>query len=537
MTRRQKRQIGCMTAVFLGVLAFFVYAKEEESLTSLPPETSQTNSVTVSENENSSQTDQEENFLPDSMVQGPQEPKRTIDVLELKDMDVIDVLKLIAQKSGLNIVAGQNVRGQITIYLKNVDVKDALRIILESNDLAYAEEGGIIRVMTAQEYEMKYGRRFAEHIQTAILHLKHAQAADLASTLNQMKSVIGKIITDDKSNSLIAMDTPEKLGAMEQWVQKVDILRRTEVFALSYAQVEEISSKIAEALTPNIGKLRFDKRSNKIVVTDTEQKITEIQQLIEAFDQRSEEVLIEAKIVQIVLNEEHKMGIDWEAIVSDYHDLRLSNQLNVLGAGEKSGRLSIGTLSQDDYTVLLEALDTVGKTNILSSPRITTLNNQEAKILVGSTEPYVTTTTTTTSTGPATTAESVNFIEVGVKLYVTPTIHRDQFITMKIKPEVSSVTRNIKTSTNNTIPVVETSEAETVVTVKDGVTIVIGGLIKDEKIESIKKIPFLGDIPLIGTVFRNEERLTRKTELVIFLTPKLISGDVQEQLSSKNVEE
>jgi len=229
------------------------------------------------------------------------------------------------------------------------------------------------------------------------------------------------------------------------------------------------------------------------------------------------------------------MGIDWEAIVSDYQDLHLSNHLNVLGAGEKSGRLSIGTLSQDDYSVLLEALDTVGRTNILSSPRIATLNNQEAQILVGSTEPYVT--TTTTSSGPATTAESVNFIEVGVKLYVTPTIHKDDFITMKIKPEVNSVTRNIKTSTNNTIPVVETSEAETTVTVKDGVTIVIGGLIKDEKIESVKKIPLLGDLPLIGIVFRSEDKLIRKTEWVIFLTPKLVPGDVSEQLSSKNVEE
>ncbi len=465
----------------------------------------------------------------------PGNPQSMIDVLELRGMDLIDAMKLIAQKSGLNIVAGENVRGQITIYLKNVDGKDALRIILEANGMAYAEEDGIIRVMTAQEYEMKYGRRFAEHLKTAILPLKHAQAADLALTLNQMKSVVGKIITDDKSNFLIVMDAPEKLAAMEEWVQKVDCPRTTEVFDLSYAQAEEISSKITEALTPAIGKLRFDKRSNKITVTDTQQKIAEIRHLIEAFDERSREVLIEAKIIQIVLNDEHKMGIDWEAIVSDYQDLHLSNHLNVLGAGEKSGRLSIGTLSQDDYSVLLEALDTVGRTNILSSPRIATLNNQEAQILVGSTEPYVT--TTTTSSGPATTAESVNFIEVGVKLYVTPTIHKDDFITMKIKPEVNSVTRNIKTSTNNTIPVVETSEAETTVTVKDGVTIVIGGLIKDEKIESVKKIPLLGDLPLIGIVFRSEDKLIRKTEWVIFLTPKLVPGDVSEQLSSKNVEE
>ena len=268
----------------------------------------------------------------------------------------------------------------------------------------------------------------------------------------------------------------------------------------------------------------------KIVVTDTAAKIEEIKKIVQAFDQKEPEVLIEAKIAQIVLSDEYKMGVDWEAIVSDFHSLNFKNSLSVLSGAEKSGRLSIGTISTDDYAVLLEALDTVGKTNILSSPRVTTRNNQEAKILVGSTEPYV---TTTPSAGPATTAQSVNFIEVGIKLFVTPMIHQDDFITMKIKPEVSSVTRNIATGDATAIPVVETSEAETTVSVKNGVTIVIGGLIKDEKIKSIKKIPVLGDLPWVGFAFRNQDQLIRKTELVIFLTPRIITGDVQTEEEDK----
>ena len=172
-------------------------------------------------------------------------------------------------------------------------------------------------------------------------------------------------------------------------------------------------------------------------------------------------------------------------------------------------------------------------TNILSSPSITTVNNKEAKILVGSTQPYVTTTTTTPSSGPTTTAESVNFIEVGVKLYVTPTIHNDDFITMKIKPEVSSVTSSLKTSDNNEIPIVESSEAETTVLVKDRVTIVIGGLIKEEKVKNTEKVPILGDIPFFGNAFRNESDKVTKTEIVIFLTPRIISGDVEQSFIQK----
>jgi len=462
--------------------------------------------------------------------QQPKEIKKDsniIDVLELKDMEIIDVLKLIAQKSGLNIVAGQNVQGKVTIYLKGIEAQDALRIILDSNDLAYIEDNGVIRVMTARDFETKYGHRFGENIQTTIIQLKNSQVLDLSSVLNQMKTPSGKVIIDEKSNTLILMETPDKLLAMEKLIKDIDVPWETEVFDLSYAKAEDLATKISEVLTNNVGKLKFDKRSNKIVVTDTAHKIEEIRKIVKAFDQKEPEVLIEAKIVQIVLSDEHKMGVDWEAIVSDYHSLNFKNSLSILNSAEKSGRLSIGTISPDDYAVLLEALDTVGKTNILSSPRVTTLNNQEAKILVGSTEPYVTTTTTTPSSGPATTAESVNFIEVGIKLFVTPMIHQDNFITMKIKPEVSSVTRNITTGKNNTIPVVETSEAETTVSVKNGITIVIGGLIKDEKIDSIKKIPLLGDLPLVGFAFRNEGKLIRKTELVIFLTPKIITGDVQ----------
>ena len=452
-----------------------------------------------------------------------------IDVLELKDMEILDVLKVIAQKSGLNIVAGQNVQGKVTIYLKRIEVKDALRIILDANDLAYMEDHGVIRVMTAKDFETKYNHRFSENVQTKAVQLKNSQAADLSGVLNQMKTVNGKVIIDEKSNTLILMDAPDKLNAMEKLIQEIDVPWKTEVFDLSYAKVEDLAAKINEALTTNMGKLKFDKHSNRMVVTDTAAKIEEIRKIIQAFDQKEPEVSIEVKVVQIVLNDEHKMGVDWEAIVSDYHSLNLKNSLNILSDTEKTGgKLSVGTISKDDYSVLLEALDTVGKTNILLSPRITAFNNKEAKILVGSTEPYVTTMSLTPSSGGAiTTAESVNFIDVGVKLHVTPMVHEDGVITMKIRPEVSSVTRNgTSAGKNNTIAVVDTFEAQTTVTLKDGVTIVIGGLIKDEKIESIKKIPLLGDLPLVGFAFRNEGQLLRKTELVIFLTPQILSGDV-----------
>ena len=449
-----------------------------------------------------------------------------IDVLDLKDMDILDFLKFISQKSGLNVVSGPNVRGKITIYLKDVDIKDALKIVLETNDLAYIEDDQLIKVMTAKDFELKYGYKFGDDMQTRIIKLKYTNVLDMVTILNQMKSLTGKVIFDHKSNTLMLIDSPNKLAEMENLIKQIDVPIETEVFDLSYASAKEISEKLAETLTLNIGRIKFDERSNRLVITDTATKIREIEKIIKAFDVKEQEVLIEAKIIQIVLSDEHKMGVDWEAIVSDYHTLDFKSSFSVLSSSDKRGKVSIGTLSNDDYTFLLEALETVGKTNILSNPSITVVNNKEAKILVGSSQPYVTTTTTTPASGPSTTAETVNFIDVGVKLFVTPTIHEDRFITMKIKPEVSTVTSNLKTSNNNTIPIVDTSEAETIVTVKDNVTIVIGGLIKEEKLTTLKKIPLLGDLPFLGIVFRNQEKTLKKTELVIFLTPKIATGDV-----------
>lgn len=451
-----------------------------------------------------------------------------IDSLELKNMDIIDVLNYVSQKSGLNIVAGSGVAGKVSIYLKDVKLKDALHIILDSNSLAYKMENGILRVMPAAEFEGKYGFKFGGNIQTRIVHLKFSSASRVEAFLNSIKSPGGEIIVDANTNTLVLMDSPEKLALMDQVLLEIDVPIETKVFELSYAEAGDIAEKIDGVLTELVGKMKFDKRSNKIVITDTPMKIEEITRVIEAFDIKEKQVLIEAKIVQIVLTDQDKFGIDWEAVVAGYQGLTFKSNFDVLNLFDKGGSIGIGTLESDDYTVFIEALQSQAATNILSSPSITSLNNQEAKILVGATEPYVTSTTITPASGPTTTSESVNFIDVGVKLYVTPTIHKDDFVTMKIRPEVSSVTKSITTSNNNTIPVVETSEAETMVTVKDGITIVIGGLIKEEKIDTFRRVPVLGKIPLLGYAFKNSDELTRKTEIVIFLTPTIISGDVEQ---------
>jgi type II secretory pathway component GspD/PulD (secretin) len=170
-------------------------------------------------------------------------------------------------------------------------------------------------------------------------------------------------------------------------------------------------------------------------------------------------------------------------------------------------------------------LRTIGETKILSNPKIACVSDQEARILVGQKQAYVTTTTTTSSGGGSTVAENVTFIDVGIQLAVTPVVNEDGFVTMKIKPEVSSVADSLETPSGNTIPIVDTSTAETTVMVRDGVSILIGGLRRDEKIEDRKKVPILGDIPILGAPFNSFTESTVHTELLILITPHIVYGN------------
>ena len=217
-----------------------------------------------------------------------------IDVLDLKNIDILDVLKLVSQKSGLNIIAGQNVKGRVTVYLKNVKVLEALRIIVEAYGWAYEQNKDIVKIVTAQEYEAKYGEKFGLNVETRIHQLLYANAADVVAVLNQVKSISGKIVFDEKSNTLIMLDNQKKSDEMEGIIKRIDVPIQTEVFELSYGKAKDLSTTISEILTPNVGKAKFDDRSNGIVVTDTPQKVKQIRQIIEAFDRKDKEVLIEA---------------------------------------------------------------------------------------------------------------------------------------------------------------------------------------------------------------------------------------------------
>ncbi len=461
--------------------------------------------------------------------------------LDLRDLDIVDTLKFLAMKGGINIIAGKDVSGRVSLFLKNVTVKDALDIILLANNLAYEKRGDILYVMSEPEYKLAHGANFKDTRKVKIFNLKYAKPDSVFKALDTLKSEIGKIIVDEESGTVVIMDTPEKIVEMERVIADLDGVSSTKTFSLQYAKAEEIQPILSSRLdAKKTGIVSLDKRDNQIIITAFPERMKEAEEIIKGMDKKTKQVLLEAKILKVVLSDKFAMGVDWSKVLSGISKGSVtlaetypfpisstlfpsvsSNFFKIAGGAATGGA--------GNYSVILKALQEFGETRNLSSPSIAVTNGQEAKITVGTSQAYVTTTIATGSTTSSTAAQ-VTFLDVGVVLTVTPTINDEGFVTMKIKPEVSSVdstlTYKIAADVDNTVPIVARTTAETNVMVKDGTTIIIGGLRKDEKIKTVVKMPLLGDIPFLGALFRKTQDSLEKDEIVVFITPHIISGDV-----------
>ncbi len=446
--------------------------------------------------------------------------------LDLKGVDIVEFLKILSVKIGKTIVPSKGVSGKVNFFLENLFFEDALDVILISQDLACDRSGEVTYVMSAAEYERLYGKKYNEKRKCIGLKINYAKPQAIYNTLGQIKSDIGKIILNEESGTLILIDIPEKLELMKQSVKALDKPLRTAVFDLKYAKPLEIKAQLSPSLTPGAGEIYVDDRSNRVVVTDLPQKIDEFKNLVDTFDVKALQVFIEAEIVQVVLNNQFQRGVDWEKVFSGSgpRDLDLIGKFSITPELSSYQKVSVGKLSRDNFTVAMKMLKTYGDTKILSRPRIAVLNNKEAKIMVGAREAYVSQTLSQAETTTVT-SESIQFIDVGVKLNVIPAINKDGFVTMSIKPEISTVRETITTSLGSRVPIVETSEAETSVTVKDGTMIMIAGLMREEKRDDNLGLPVLSAIPVIGGLFGSRSKQKKNTELVIFLTPHIISGE------------
>jgi type II secretory pathway component GspD/PulD (secretin) len=444
--------------------------------------------------------------------------------MELKDMDVRELLKILTVKSGLTIIPAKNVNGRISVFLNNTPIQDVLAIVCAFLDLAYERKGDVVTFLTAADYRQAYGRDFSEKRVAKTVKFLYADPVSLAEVLNEVKSSVGKVAVDEKSGMLLLFDTPDKIVLMLDIVKEMDSIVRSEAIDLNYADTSKVKDYLIGYMTPGIGKMTVDERTRKVIVTDRPQRLDQIKKIAAMLDAESRQVLIEGRIIQITLSDTNTRGIDWQSIFRKISDLDFKGSFPA-GAMASYGEIGVGTFNDDDFNVVFQCLQELGDAKIVSTPRITAVNNAEAKILVGTREAYITQ-NVSQAEGSSVSSESVQFVDVGVKFNLTPVIGADGFITMKIKPEVSSVSKTVTTANGTVVPIIETSEAETTVKVKDGVTIMLAGLIKENKQKHSSGLPFLLNVPFLKILAGNDKKENTRTELVVFLTPKIVRGDV-----------
>ncbi len=450
--------------------------------------------------------------------------------LDLRNIDIGEALKFLAMKGNLNLVIGKNVAGRVSLYLTDVSIADVLEIILLSNNLAIAKQGGIFNVMTETEFQALYGKRFSDLREAKVFKLRYAVPSQVFTVLSSIKSDIGKVVVDEDSATMILMDVPDKVQEMEKVIYEMEKGQNLRIFQLRYAEATQVETSLKERLDAlKLGTVKADERSNTLVVSALPKRMDEIERIVRALDEKTRQVLIEAKIVKITLNNNFDMGIDWQRVFRDiqgpdkFNGMTLSQNFKPTTLTSR-GRLTVGNTATDEVSATMDLLQTLGQTRVLACPRVSVVNKQPARILIGTREAFVTTTTTTGQT-TSTTAENVTFVDVGISLEVTPIINDDGYVTMKIKPEVSSTGEPLITPTGNQIPIVDTTLAETTVMVKDGTTIVIGGLRKNEKVKTVNQLPIVGNIPMLGALFKNTSEEVNTIEMVLFLTPHIVSGD------------
>jgi type II secretory pathway component GspD/PulD (secretin) len=316
--------------------------------------------------------------------------------------------------------------------------------------------------------------------------------------LDQIKNPDGKVVYDESKRALILTDTAGKVDAMSAYVRKVDILLETEIFKLKYIGTADVVQDVQKALTEGVGQVKLDEQAKSVIVTDTPAAIGHIKEMINAKDRFNKEIHITTKILQIVLNDEHTMGVDWEAIVSGYQSLDFSGFTSG-SVGQDGGKLSLGVISKEDYGVLLEALDTVGADSIISEEEIMTepAQRQVVKILPvdlrGKEE----------NRGAG---EYVNY-------YITVSVNKEGTQGVTFEPELIGGQSDRSPSDKKPSASLQ---------VNNEATIVVGSLFENVMVASTWKIPLLGDLPLLGFVFRNEGEAVRRAEIITFLTVKMV---------------
>lgn len=380
--------------------------------------------------------------------------------LNFIDVDISKVLSAIAMEREINISTSKDVTGNISIHLYRVMLDDALNAITLAGGFAFQKLGDLYYVY------------------------KPAKERELQAARLQMR-----------------------------------------IFKLRYIETDKLEDILGNI--PNIRLLKIHKPSKTIVVEDYPENIAKIEKIIKVWDTMPKQVLIEAKIIEIELTDDMTMGVEWDKLINNSEIATSFSRAVIPIDGPISpkpgigtglfGNLIFGAGKSYQFTLAFDALQNKTRINTLSTPRLLAIDGKPARVQVGGQQGYrVTTISATLAT------ETIEFIDTGTILDITPHIVDDDHVLLDVAPSIDAARVE-----QDGIPVVKTTSVKTSLLAKNGQTIFIGGLIQDSKLKQRDIIPFLGDIPVVGVLFGRTSRGIGKSELVVLITPYIVGTELK----------
>jgi len=394
-----------------------------------------------------------------------------VDIDTQDNTDVRHVLKLLSKAGGLNILASPSVSGNVSASLRNVPIDIALTALLKSTGFVYVREGDIIYVGTPDD--LRGMAHVAEMVASRIYRPNYVSATEL-------QKLITPLLSTDVGH--VTVSSPPEIG-------------------------------IASNATAAGGDAYSG--GDVVMVRDYVTVLAEIDQVVAEVDCMPLQVAIEATILSVKLDDKDVLGVDFE-LLRQQDNLRITSgtPLSALATADFQDGLKIGFLDSNLFA-FIEALETIGDTTVVASPRVMCLNKQRAEILIGSELGYVSTTVTETAA-----TQAVEFLEVGTHLRIRPFISSDGMVRMEVHPELS--TGSVRVQEGFTLPDKDVTQVTTNIMCRSGATMVIGGLIREDLSASSTQIPVLGNLPYVGAAFRQRTESIVRREIIVLLTPRVV---------------
>ncbi len=455
--------------------------------------------------------------------------------LSVRDADLRDVFLLLSKDSGVNIIADKDVTGKISVDFTNLELSSALYAITRPLGYTFRMDKGFIRItkpiLETKTFRVNYitGKRTSTSTMNAAISTGNNSTGSSGSgtNINISSGTSGSGTSGSSSSSSQGTVNVTTSGTSDFWKE---IRRGLEVLVFGDSRGGGDSEGGFSRGDEKTGKkLIISEIAGIVLVTDYSDSMERIDDFLKDVEQAArKQVMIQAHIIEVELKDDYKFGIDWNAVLQlpGNIDLSLSQTLRpTLLAGDPVFKVDFKHQKVDG---ILDAMKEQGQVNVLSSPKVSTMNNQRAVIKLTTKEvSWVTSSFANDNVIVTNTTPQID--EIGLFLDVTPQIDDAGVITMQIHPSISEKKGTSQSGTNSK-PIIDTREVDTMIKTHNGQTIVIAGLITDKINDTTKSVPLLGDIPFVGAAFKQVVQEKRKSELVILLTPYVLTDQSIEDI-------